>query len=128
MDDGTGDGADGTGGGIQLGLLGEEAQRRARRLVRLEAERCGLEERGDDAALVTAELLEGPEGGAVPTAVRVGEADGGLLVGVDLRGPRVLHLRELSEALVSGLSSSWGWEARPGGVHAWCHLSGAAAR
>lgn len=113
-----------SGSGVELGLLGEGALRAARRLVRLEAERCGLAERGDDAALVAAELLEGTEGGAVPTAVRVGEADGGLLVGVDLRGPRVLHLSEHSEALVSGLSSSWGWEARPGGVHAWSHVPG----
>ncbi|WP_432497575.1 hypothetical protein [Kineococcus gypseus] len=116
-----------TGGVIDLRLLDGAAQQQARRFVRLAAQQCGLEERGDDAALAVAELLGGPEGEVEPTAVQVGEADGGLRLGVDLRGPSLLHLHEHSEALLSALSSSWGWEARPGGVHAWCLLPGTAA-
>ncbi|WP_432486018.1 hypothetical protein [Kineococcus esterisolvens] len=114
-----------TGGGARLELAGGvEPLRRARLFVRLQAERCGLQECGDDAALAAAEPLDGAEGDAVPAAVQVGAADGGLLVAVELRGRRLLHLREHSEALLSGLSSCWGWEARPRGVHVWCRLGG----
>ncbi|WP_432523384.1 hypothetical protein [Kineococcus sp. SYSU DK006] len=107
---------------ITLDPLDGLALRRARRFARSQAERRGMAERGDDAALAAAELLEGAEGAMVPTALQVSEADGGLVVGVDLEGRRPLHLHELSEALLSGLSSAWGWEARPRGVHAWCRL------
>ena len=112
---------------MRLELSGDDgdALRQARRSVRLQAEQCGLQEdRGDDAVLAAAELLEGAERGMTPTAVEVAETGGGLLVRVHLEGRRVLHMREHAEALLSALSSSWGWEAQRQGVHAWCHVPG----
>ncbi|WP_337062561.1 hypothetical protein [Kineococcus sp. G2] len=115
---------DGVAGGVRLELAdgGADVLRQARRFVRLQAEQCGLEQRGDDAVLAAAELLEGAESAVTPTAVQVAEADGGLLIGVDLRGRRLLHLNEHSEALISALSCRWGWRVHGQGVHAWCHI------
>lgn len=109
-------------GSLEIGLLTGQSLRQARRFVRVRAEQCGFEDRGDDADLVAAELLEGPEGEWVPTAVRVVEADGGLLLGVDLGGPQPLRLREHSEALLAAVSTAWGWQPRPHGVHVWSLL------
>lgn len=115
---------DGVGGSLALGVLDGQALRQARRFVRLQAEQCGFEEHGEDATLVAAELLEGPEQDWVPTAVRVVEADGGLRVSVDLEGPQPLRLREHSEALLTAVSTAWGWTPEPLGVTVWCLLGG----
>jgi len=119
---------DGVAGSLSLDLLTGQSLRQARRFVRLQAEQCGFEERGDDAVLVVAELLEGPGDEWVPTAVGVAESAGGLLVSVDLGGPQPLRLRDHSEALLTAVSTSWGWRPAPRGVSAWSLLGADPAR
>lgn len=113
---------------IRLDLLGEsQPLRQVRRFVRLQAERAGLEEYGEDAALVTTELLEGAGEGLVPAAVGVDEVGGQLVVNVDLRGPSQVDLREHTLALLSQLTAAWGWQPVDEGVRVWGRLPAAPA-
>lgn len=94
-----------------------------RRFVRVQAEQEGHEPQGEDAALVAGELLQGSRGPLVPVSVRTAGAAGGLLVSVEFEGPPPLEFSEFSEALLSALGESWGWEASASGVRAWCRVA-----
>ena len=116
---------DPTTAGLRLDLLGDaEPLRQARRFVRLQAERCGLEQQGDDAVQVTAELLSGLGHRLRPTALHVTEAGGTLVLGVDLQyaddGPPPLP--QHTRAVLSHLSSDWGWGPAEAGARLWCRL------
>ncbi|MEZ0166110.1 hypothetical protein AB2L27_15230 [Kineococcus sp. LSe6-4] len=112
---------------LPLDLLGDdEPLRQARRFVRLQAEQLGLEDVADDAVQVTAELLGALGEGTRPTALRVGEDDGALVVGVDVplpgdRTPPVLsdHTRDL----LTELSAATGWSRTDDGARLWCRVS-----
>ena len=115
-------------GSIRLDLLGEsQPLRQVRRFVLLQAERAGLAEHGEDAALVTTELLEGAGTGLVPAAVGVDEVEGHLVVNVDLRGRSQVELGEHTRALLSQLTAAWGWEPLDDGVRLWGRLPGGPA-
>ena len=115
-------------GSIWLDLLGEaQPLRQVRRFVRLQAERAGLDEYGEDAALVTVELLGGAGAGLVPAAVGVEEVEGQLVVNVDLRGPSQVDLCEHTRALLTQLTAAWGWQPVEQGVRVWGRLPAAAA-
>ncbi|WP_432561667.1 hypothetical protein [Kineococcus sp. SYSU DK003] len=116
---------DATTDGLRIDLLGDaEPLRQARRFVRLQAERSGLEEQGDDAVQVTAELLGGLGERLRPTALHVTDAGGTLVLGVDLQLPDSSPppLPPETQALLSNLSADWGWRSAPDGAHLWCRL------
>lgn len=112
---------------LRLDLLGEdEPLRQARRFVRLQAEQMGLEDAADDAVQVTAELLAGLGTGSDPTALRVGEDAGHLVVGVDVRftdGRTRPVLSGHTRDLLTQLSAATGWTPTDDGARLWCRLS-----
>ncbi|GAB3468412.1 hypothetical protein AB1207_15525 [Kineococcus endophyticus] len=111
---------------LRLDLLGDdEPLRQARRFVRLQAEQLGLEDAADDAVQVTAELLGGLGAGSSPTVLRVGEAAGALVVGVDVRfadGRTRPVLSGHTRDLLRQLSGETGWSPTDGGAQLWCRV------
>ncbi|MEZ0491103.1 hypothetical protein AB2L28_02485 [Kineococcus sp. TBRC 1896] len=111
---------------LRLDLLGEdEPLRQARRFVRLQAEQLGLADAADDAVQVTAELLGGLGAGSSPTALRVGEDAGCLVVGVDVRfadGRTRPVLSGHTRDLLAQLSAATGWSPTDDGAQLWCRV------
>lgn len=95
----------------------------ARRFLGLYAQQSGLpEERVDDVVQAAAELVV--LGGRVHPALGlvVREHPDRLSVLVDLAGSTVVDDTTDAVALLSGLSSRWGWNRLPGCTQVWCEV------